>query len=836
MNNYPKGSEWRKWDLHVHTKGTLKNDQFKSKIFGEFCVCLFKKALEKEIAAIGITDYFNIKNYKKVKEFVSNVDSCTDFTFEEKERIKHIFIFPNVELRMMPVTDSSRLVNIHCLFNPDYECFLENDFFGNLNYSAGTREKYTMNHQGMIDLGKSLDSNLNNDMAYKKGINSFVVTHSDLQKLLDENKRFRENVIVAVSNSNKDGVSGFQKHYDLFENDAVGSLDAVRKSIYRISDCIFSSNENDISYFLGIKKDNKEAVKKKCGSIKPCIHGSDAHTEDKLFSPDQDKFCWIKADPTFEGLKQIIYEPESGERVKISPVMPDQKDSYKVIRKIRFSNTNDFPEEIEFNQNLCSIIGSRSSGKSALLAYIAHSVDAKLAEKMVKGPGEGENYHWDKIKEKCSIEWDNGKLNNESPGKIIYIRQNYLFEESTNSDEIKEKIQPVLFKKLPDFEVKYTQTVKNNYLYNQQISKQIDNYFDLYESMESFDEQLKNLGSKSVIEKEKGEIQLKIKKLKEKNQLSEEDITLYQKINADLSTYQNRIEEIKTELLQISNVSKEHNYFNALTITLSPALANLPKGLQDVVNETLKKKESKNLEEVNKQVIGYKKTIEKEKKKAEESTSNIKKENNELIEKYQKNIEFEGLVKKSNEYAEILKKINGLKIKRENTKDELKCCEDTIKLKINQRKSLIEKLAIDLENSDQSTLGSIKFKLENGFDDDNIEEVMQKINIRDKSVFIENRQLKIDLIRENPGKFLFALYKGEQKVTAGNDKKEVARNTLLLVEKILFTAEMEGDKIGGFSDPTMTPGKRALFLLKLILAESAETWPLLIDQPEDDFQ
>lgn len=438
IDNYSKGSEWRKWDLHIHTKGTMKNDQFKNKTFGNFCVTLFQKALEKEIAAIGITDYFNINNYKKVKEFVSNINSCDDFTFKEKKKIKHIFILPNVELRMIPVTDSGRLVNIHCLFNPDYEALLENNFFGSIAFSAGSGEKYKMNKQGMINLGKSLDSSLDDGMAYKKGIDSFVVSQSGLQKLLDENKCFRENVIVVVSNSNKDGASAFQKHYDLFEDDAAGSLDALRKSIYRISDCIFSSNEKDINYFSGLKKDNKEIVKKKCGSIKPCIHGSDAHTEDKLFSPDQDKFCWIKANPTFEGLKQIIYEVDPGERVKISPVMPDQKDSYKVIRKIKFANTNDFPEEIEFNQNLCSIIGSRSSGKSALLAYVAHSVDVKQAEKMVAGPGEGEIYHWDKIKVECSAEWDNGKINNESPGKIVYIPQNYLFKESKNSAEIKE--------------------------------------------------------------------------------------------------------------------------------------------------------------------------------------------------------------------------------------------------------------------------------------------------------------------------------------------------------------------------------------------------------------
>lgn len=28
MAKYPKGSEWRIWDLHIHTPGTSKNDQY----------------------------------------------------------------------------------------------------------------------------------------------------------------------------------------------------------------------------------------------------------------------------------------------------------------------------------------------------------------------------------------------------------------------------------------------------------------------------------------------------------------------------------------------------------------------------------------------------------------------------------------------------------------------------------------------------------------------------------------------------------------------------------------------------------------------------------------
>ena len=834
IDNYLRGSEWRKWDLHIHTKGTMKNDQFKSNTFGNFCVTLFQKALKKEIAAIGITDYFNINNYKKVKEFVSNIDSCTDFTSKEKQKIKNIFILPNVELRMIPVTDSSRLVNIHCLFNPDYECFLENDFFGSLDYSAGTGKKFKMNYQGMIDLGKSLDSSLDNVKAYKKGINSFVVTHSDLQKLLDENKRFRDNVIVAVSNSNKDGASGFRKHYDLFEDEAAGSLDAVRKSIYCISDCIFSSNEKDVNYFSGLKKDNKEVVKKKCGSIKPCIHGSDAHTEDKLFSPDQDKFCWIKANPTFEGLKQIIYEVNPGERVKISPVMPDQKDSYKIIRKIKFINTNDFPEEIVFNQNLCSIIGSRSSGKSALLAYIAHSVDAALAEKlMIDGPGEGEDYHWDKIKFEYSIEWCNGQTNDENPGKIVYIPQNYLFKKSKDSDEIKEKIRPVLFKVLPDFEVKYAQTENNIDVNNHQILEQIDDYFELSASVKSLNEQLKNLGNKKAIIKEKKKIKAKIKKLKEKNKLSNEDIKKYQKISTDLSTHASRIKEISTELLQLSDVSEKRYFFNALKITISPALVNLPKGLQNAIKESLRKTERGILEDVNKQVVEYKNSIEKEKIEVEGNSSKIKDENKELIKKYQENIELQELVKKFIDYGKYLKNINDIEKEITNVQTKLKGCEKIIKTGIDQRKSLIEELATNIKSADQSIIVGIKFGVEYGFGE-NLENITQKINIRDKSEFIEKGQLKIDYIREKPGEFLSAIYLGKQKVIAGNDKKEVVRETFSLTEKVLFTAKMEGDKIGGFSEPTMTPGKRALFLLRLILAESEDTWPLLIDQPEDD--
>lgn len=57
------GPEWRKWDFHVHTPYSVLNNQFglnanDSADFDSYVQTLFAKAIEKDIWAIGITDYF----------------------------------------------------------------------------------------------------------------------------------------------------------------------------------------------------------------------------------------------------------------------------------------------------------------------------------------------------------------------------------------------------------------------------------------------------------------------------------------------------------------------------------------------------------------------------------------------------------------------------------------------------------------------------------------------------------------------------------------------------------------------------------------------------------
>ena len=475
-----KGSEWRRWDLHIHTKGTNKNDQYhESADFEAFCVTLFQQAVEKKIAAIGITDYFSIDNYKKVVDFVKSIDLRSDFNDEEKDAIKSILILPNVELRMTPVTDSGRLVNIHCIFNPEIVDNLESDFFSSMKHSTGA-QNLKMTRTDITRLGRTFDKSLDDDAAYKKGIDTFTIEQSQLQELLT-NSELAENVLIVVSNSTTDGASGLQKHYDLFEGTDPGSLDSVRRSIYRISHAIFSGNDGDRQYFLGQKADSEEVVRDKCGSLKPCIHGSDAHTESKLFMPDNDRFCWIKADVTFEGLKQIIYEPADRVFIGLEPSVIGRVrtnktkyiDSLTIKHKAGYDKAQGvwFDDvHIPFSKELITIIGNKGSGKSALSDIIGvlgntHNAGSKHENlSFLKGgktlkfrkKGYAENFE-------AELAWEDGTGKDKfvpldrdvDPDEfelVKYLPQNY-FENLTNDLEgegFNQTLKSVIFLHLPE--------------------------------------------------------------------------------------------------------------------------------------------------------------------------------------------------------------------------------------------------------------------------------------------------------------------------------------------------------------------------------------------------
>ena len=91
----------------------------------------------------------------------------------------------------------------------------------------------------------------------------------------------------------------------------------------------FESRKREVvELFLGIETEKNrgfiENFRKTLNyTQKPVICGSDAHRFADYGRYPGDQITWIKADPTFEGFKQIFFEPR--ERVRIQYLHPEEK-------------------------------------------------------------------------------------------------------------------------------------------------------------------------------------------------------------------------------------------------------------------------------------------------------------------------------------------------------------------------------------------------------------------------------------------------------------------------------------------------------------------------------
>jgi predicted metal-dependent phosphoesterase TrpH len=99
---YQRGSEWRRWDLHIHTPGTALEDKFTG--WPSFLQSL--KAT-KEVSVVGVTDYVSIAKYEQ-------------FIRHEKDAKlgSSDLLIPNIEFRVTPQTERGHAVNLHLLIDP----------------------------------------------------------------------------------------------------------------------------------------------------------------------------------------------------------------------------------------------------------------------------------------------------------------------------------------------------------------------------------------------------------------------------------------------------------------------------------------------------------------------------------------------------------------------------------------------------------------------------------------------------------------------------------------------------------------------------------------------
>lgn len=358
---YSRGSEWRKWDLHIHTPSSAINN-FKN--WESYIRKLNEIIKKKDIRVLGITDYFSVEGYKKI------IDRYQD-------KLENIdLLLPNVEFRLDNIVyrrgkREPRRLNFHVIFSDKVKIEdIENQFLGDLHFfkgsgNAGELSKIKLEKSAIEKYGRECkkQKEFENDSDLEAGAKNIV---------------FKIDEIISVL---KDKPDYFKGKYLLFlESEFWSDIDwgqdyGLRKTLLQISHGIFDSNPNDIKWFLGRDTNyyfNQKKFIEEFGRLFPCIHGSDAHSEKELESrPDLARYCWIKADPIFEGLKQIIYEPE--ERVYIGKSPPKSKNDAKIIDRIEIKNSNNWFEDkpILLNKDLISVIGEKGAGKTALVDFIA---------------------------------------------------------------------------------------------------------------------------------------------------------------------------------------------------------------------------------------------------------------------------------------------------------------------------------------------------------------------------------------------------------------------------------------------------------------------------------
>lgn len=812
-----RGSEWAKWDLHIHTKGTAKNDKYDDITFDDFCLNMFKKALEKDIKVIGITDYFRTTNFKKVRDYQVNIDSNTNFNSEEKSKIKKLFLVPNIELRITPSTDDNGLVNIHLLINPSWLEFYDNKFCNQLIFTYSPTEKYSISEYDLVRLGKRLNSNFtdkDNEEASKVGAKYIALHASDIINSLQANPEFKENCLVIVPNSNNDGASSFQKQDKNLKTSEDSSLRMIRESIYRLSDAIFSGNPNDAKFFAGEAGKSAEDLIAEYGGIKPCIHGSDAHDLNKLFEPDLQRYCWIKAEPTFNGLKQIIHEIH---RVKIDATRPEAKNGYEVIDRIEITDENVFNQYILLNPNLSTIIGGRSSGKSTLIQAIAYKLNSSLMRE-----GEAEK-HIKSLAQNIKIFWKDGK--EDYSRQVEYFYQGHMYAKSNEKgiESIVEDIQRSMY---PEKYTIYKEKIDG---YLQENSTNISKYLSQKQSMEQIINQISAIGKVEDIKAEIQSIELEISELN----LSDVDsvqLQLHENAKNEIALLENKKVQVgyfisKINSLNVKDFVTIDNPFETdlisdeiqQTINIDSFLKNLSDELNHKINQFLfDKKHELNL------LINM---IDSEVSQKQSDVNYIQRE---LL--YQANQRFKPLQERkdleANKLTSIesyLNQFNLLKLENDKLYDELKQNLIEMEKVLNELVTELNNLSNEkIEINNKSVFQAEGFKK---FIMKNIDQRSERAQEISKLEFSNTEQIIAIFaeIFESIKKDQFKLKSG---VSIGNLLNEFFTTTWF---EIGYDVIYDGDNYN-----KMSQGKKAFVVLKLTLDCSNKKCPIIIDQPEDD--
>jgi len=326
------GSIWNKWDLHVHSPFTHQNNQFNGATIEQYVDAL----IANEIALAGVTNYFYFADneLEVIREEIAKKDA-------------NITVLGNIEFRLTQPNKDGEWINVHCIFAEHITTAQINEALSRFQIAN------TGGYQQAIYCCQ-------NSFAQNRIQPSDVTVNFD--SLIEHMKisfRFGVDYLIAVC---PNGYGGFRPNRD-------GRSIATAIEIEKKGQLLLGTKD-DREFFLNCLNRYEGAVPK------PVFCCSDAHgfTSDPKngrFSVGEN-YTWVKAKPTFEGLRQALIEPEIRvqqtdefiEKTFIKPKFTSIQLNGEIFtgQAIKFQ-----PQTIPLNPNMVAIIGGRGTGKSLFL-------------------------------------------------------------------------------------------------------------------------------------------------------------------------------------------------------------------------------------------------------------------------------------------------------------------------------------------------------------------------------------------------------------------------------------------------------------------------------------
>jgi len=805
--NYPRGSEWQKWDLHAHTP--LDHDWISTPLLRtdaerrQFAEQYVEAAIGAELAVVAITDH----------NFCENTEELLIPYLREAAIPLNLTILPGFEVTVSDCGGTHVLV----IFSEDSSLSTINEVVSQLFPPGSPR------FRGRDVLPSTRGIEKLHDILRESKLGYLIVfAHAD-----------RENGVL----HHHGGVLRAQLWNQPFVRIAQLSKPPSECTgfILSVTNCTNLDYSRTMTYVIA----------------------SDCRCLDPTMGPPErsalgSRFTWIKAAPTFEGLRQIIFEPS--ERICFQEHKPEKKPDFLTIDQVRFlDSSGKFQSDpIPLNSNLTAIIGGKSTGKSLLLSCIAQTIDSQRAQAAVDI---AKTNLYDLGDLDFEVTWSSRDVNklseNEIRHPVTFLPQMYIYRlvEQENQSSLSDSLLHFL-RQNDSFEARYNALVCERNAVMTRLATEISNFFSHLSTCRDVVAKIRELGDKSLIESELVKTTGNAEELRKASGFTEEETEEYKNLQESSITSNRRhksaqrieacMHQISVEIPNaiedtlsrldgiVADITTSHELEDAEIKLVTSHVIKLKQAIQDANTEFIREN-SRTAEELSGETEIARRTL----KAAQLALQPF-------LDKISNQEELKELQGSTRRFTSVLEEIR----LREKEKSQIerkyrasvKAMEGLVKERYEIQVRLIE-LFNDptyTQIGDDTVISAdmifAKDKFESGF--------LGCFDLRHslswlgssfrRNTVVWSQQKHVETITGILHK-LIETPEPELKLRSGQELKDAVDVLLRDYLSHSFTVKQAGEDI-----LRMSPGKQGLILLEIFLNLSNSNYPILIDQPEDN--